>query len=82
MNTKLQYIETKLTQNNVNSLFEKLEEKLKHVEEKFKLVDEANETFSNFVINACSNIDDLEHLTIPSDGNVIFVNSLQNQREV
>ena len=50
INTKLQNIETKLTQKDENSLFEKLKEKLKHCEEKYKLVDETNETFSNFVV--------------------------------
>ena len=42
MNTKIQNIETKLTQKDENSLFEKLKEKLKHCEEKYKLVDETN----------------------------------------
>ena len=80
MNTKIQNIETKLTQKDENSLFEKIEEKLKHIEKKFELVDETNETFSNFVVNTCSNIDDLVVELNDDIGNITIENENQLTR--
>ena len=87
MSSRVYNLEGKLSiQTNENAVLEKLEEKLKHFEEKFELVDKANEAFSSFVGDACSSIDDLVvefndeigNITIENEDDVQLTSTFEN----
>ena len=62
-----------------SAVLEKLEEKLKYFEEKFELADKTTETFSSFVGDACSSINDLVVEFNDEIGNITIENEDDNQ---